>query len=203
MLIKFRHDPGSIKKIVWSSAWQSQTIIAIKLQLIYDCESLNCGIGIDDVSGEEPMDKELIRRSIRRAKLRATASRISVMDSLYKAARPLAHSELVESLVPEGFDRASIFRNLIDLTEAGLVSRTDLGDHVWRFFAHDSEDPSSSESHYTRHPHFVCIECGGVQCLESVEVFVKKGRRQAPKSIGRKDVEINFRGYCDDCSTAP
>lgn len=146
------------------------------------------------------MDKELIRQIIRKAGLRATASRISVIEKLCLEGRPLTHADLVEELVPEGFDRASIFRNLVDLTEAGLISRTDLGDHVWRFFASDEKNPIRYESHYTQHPHFVCIECGGVQCLESVEVSVKKGRRRAPKAIARRDVEINIRGCCDACS---
>ncbi len=149
------------------------------------------------------MNKNLIRQNIRKTGLRATASRISVIYRLHEADRPLTHSELVDSLVPEGFDRASIFRNLSDLTEAGLISRTDLGDHVWRFSTRDGANPSRSVSHYTQHPHFVCIECGGVQCLESVRVSVRKGRRQVPKSIAQRNVEINFRGYCDNCRTIP
>ncbi len=147
------------------------------------------------------MDTERIRQNIRKAELRATTGRISVMERLHRARRPLTHSELVAAMVPEGFDRASIFRNLVDLTEAGLISRTDLGDHVWRFSAKDENDYSRSESHYTQHPHFVCIECGDVQCLESVRVSVKKGRR-APRAVGQRQVEINFRGYCDDCSAS-
>jgi Fur family ferric uptake transcriptional regulator len=146
------------------------------------------------------MDKERIRQQIRNAGLRATASRISVIERLHQVGRPLTHSDLSEALVPEGFDRASIFRNLTDLTEVGLISRTDLGDHVWRFYAAD--EPTRPESHYAQHPHFVCIECGGVQCLEAVEVSVKSGRRKAPKAVVRRDVEINFRGYCDACIAA-
>ena len=145
------------------------------------------------------MEIEGIRQHLRDAGLRATASRIAVIERLLEAGRPLTHSDVADALVPQGFDRASIFRNLADLTEAGLVSRTDLGDHVWRFYAGDVNDLGTVESHYAQHPHFVCIECGNVQCLEAVEVFIKAGRRRAPKAVLRRDVEVNLRGQCDTC----
>jgi Fur family ferric uptake transcriptional regulator len=145
------------------------------------------------------MDRERIREQIRQAGMRATASRIAVIEKLRSAGRPLTHGDLSDELVPKGFDRASIFRNLVDLTQAGLVSRTDLGDHAWRFHAAGGEDLSGLESSYARHPHFVCIECGGIQCLEAVEVTVKAARKRAPKAVLRTNVEINFRGHCDAC----
>ena len=111
----------------------------------------------------------------------------------------MTHGELSEELVPRGFESSSIFRNLVDLTEAGLVSRTDLGDRTWRYHAAGGEDLPGLESMDVRHPHFVCIECGGIQCLEAVEVTVKAPRKRAPKAVLRTNVEINFRGYCDAC----
>jgi Fur family ferric uptake transcriptional regulator len=146
------------------------------------------------------MDRERIREQIRRAGMRATTSRIAVIEKLREVGRPMTHGDLSDELVPKGFDRASIFRNLVDLTQAGLVSRTDLGDHAWRYHA-GGEDLPGQESSYTRHPHFVCVECGGVQCLDAVEVTVKAVRkRRAPKAVLRKNVEISFRGYCDACN---
>jgi Fur family ferric uptake transcriptional regulator len=135
---------------------------------------------------------ERIRQRIRAVGKRATPGRIAVIQCLLEVARPMTHADLADRLEPEGFDRASLFRNLMDLTEVGLLSRTDLGDHVWRFYLGDLE----TEVHH--HPHFVCVACGQTLCLENVEVSIKAGRR-APRSVRERQAEINIRGRCDDC----
>ena len=84
----------------------------------------------------------LIRQILRDASLRCTPARISVLQKLRASNSPLTHAEIAETLVPVGFDKATVFRNLTDLTDAGLVSRTELGDHVWRF---EVRDPSAAE----------------------------------------------------------
>ena len=85
-----------------------------------------------------------IRSEIRGAGMRSTAPRISVLERLRRAVAPLSHAEITEELVPLGFDRATIYRNLVDLAEAGLVSRVELGDHVWRYEIRRSE-PGNGE----------------------------------------------------------
>src|SRR5262249_51613824 len=73
-----------------------------------------------------------LRGRIHAVGLRSTGSRLAVLRRLEQARTPVTHADIVNDLAPQGFDRATIYRNLIDLTEAGLASRTDLGDHVWR-----------------------------------------------------------------------
>jgi len=136
-----------------------------------------------------------LRSRIRAAGLRATAPRVAVLRSLLGAKAPQSHAELSEQLAPEGWDRATIYRNLIDLTEVGLVRRADLGDHVWRF-----ETRSEGEGHREEdHPHFLCNECGDVVCLPG-EVVQIKPARGAPRALRRKGIEIQIRGRCDRCA---
>lgn len=137
-----------------------------------------------------------LRTAIRNSGLRATAARVAVYNCLVEAGGPLTHGEVCDQLAGSGFDRATVYRNLADLTEAQLVKRTDLGDHLWRFelvrenaSTHEAEDP---------HAHFVCTECGTVECLpeEAVTVQSVKG---APQSLKKRKVEIQVRGTCNDC----
>jgi Fur family transcriptional regulator, ferric uptake regulator len=136
-----------------------------------------------------------LRARIRAAGLRVTAPRVSVLRSLLDASAPQSHSELAERLASEGWDRATIYRNLTDLTEAGLARRTDLGDHVWRFEVQAEGQAHGAESH----PHFLCNECGDVVCLpdESVKLSPARG---APRALRKKGVEIQIRGRCDRCA---
>lgn len=141
---------------------------------------------------------DLIRGLIRDAGLRATRGRVVVYTCLDDAAAPVSHGELVERLVPEGFDRATIYRNLTDLTQVGLVRRIDVGDHTWRFeltAANDEHEAHGAEEH----PHFVCVDCGQVQCLEGVKLQVSPSG-DAPQSVQSRQVQIHLRGVCDQCS---
>jgi Fur family ferric uptake transcriptional regulator len=139
-----------------------------------------------------PEEVETVRTMIRNAGVRATPARIAAMQELRSASAPLTHAELSDRLVPLGFDKATVFRNLNDLAEIGLVARTELGDHVWRFEAIDPDHPDKSG-----HPHFVCTSCGTVQCLEPME-FTTVSRRKAA-SIGRI-TDILLKGECSDCA---
>ena len=128
---------------------------------------------------------------LRGAGLRSTTARIAVLQRLQSARAPLSHAELADELTPLGFDKATVFRNLTDLTDAGLVVRTELGDHVWRFEIHDRQHGRQG-----KHPHFVCITCGSVTCLGGVKLPPRLTARG--KNVGSV-TEILLRGYCRNC----
>jgi Fur family ferric uptake transcriptional regulator len=137
---------------------------------------------------------EKVREQLREAGLRCTAARLWVMQHLVEAASPLTHAQVADSLEPRGFDRATIYRNLIELTEAGLLSRIELGDHVWRF---EMRRPGGAEN--VDHPHFVCVQCGDVSCLPSLSVNIKPAPGTKRSPIG-KITEVLLKGRCEQCS---
>ncbi len=95
-------------------------------------------------------------------------ARLAVMRELLVARNPLdPRSGRRAAGRACGFDRATIYRNLIELSDAGLLLRVELGDHVWRFEARRNDADGPPE-----HPHFVCVDCGEVSCLSSVKVRI-------------------------------
>lgn len=139
-------------------------------------------------------DLDLLQKRLREAGLRSTGPRVAVLRQLIGQAAPVSHAELCHELKKDGLDRATIYRNLIDLTEVGIVSRVDLGDHVWRF-----ELTSKGGDHEGSHPHFVCSDCGSVSCLTDSAVRITRGKR-APKSLATKNVAIQITAQCDACA---
>ncbi|MBX3189574.1 MAG: transcriptional repressor [Labilithrix sp.] len=130
---------------------------------------------------------------LRGAGLRSTGPRVAVLRDLLGRAAPASHADLCDALRRDGFDRATLYRNLIDLADAGIVSRVDLGDHVWRF-----EVKRRKGDHVANHPHFVCSACGVVSCLPDVAVRITRGP-SAPRSLASKDVAIQLTALCDAC----
>ncbi|QDU16191.1 Peroxide operon regulator [Gimesia maris] len=135
-----------------------------------------------------------IRELLREYGVRATPARITVMQELRAATSPLSHADLADKLVPLGFDRATVFRNLNDLADAELILRAELGDHVWRFETFDPDRPAGE-----KHPHFVCEGCGSITCLDTME-FTPVSKRRA-RAVGRI-TEILLKGHCLDCDAA-
>jgi Fur family ferric uptake transcriptional regulator len=133
-----------------------------------------------------------LRSRLRASGLRATPARLVVLSFLESAPRPVSHADLVEALADSSIDRVTLYRNLTDLTQVGLVRRADLGDHVWRF------ESAQSKSGHAEHPHFTCVECGEIACLSEASVRVAQGKG-IPRSA-RRALEIQIRGVCDRCS---
>lgn len=135
-----------------------------------------------------------MKQALRDAGLRATSARAAVLRCLIEAQRPLTHGDVCEQLANLGYDRATLYRNLIDLTDVGLAIRTDLGDHLWRF------ELAGRESHdEVAHPHFVCSGCGSVRCLPEDALDVRPVRG-LPRSVQKRQVEIQIRGLCNACA---
>ncbi len=136
-----------------------------------------------------------LQAELRSHGLRSTSPRLAVLAHLQRATSPLSHGEITEALAGHGFDRATVYRNLMDLAERRILVRSDLGDHVWRFELRRQEHASG---HGTDHPHFVCTDCGDIECLPPVAVRVV-GAEGAPRALAQKAVEVQVKGLCDDC----
>lgn len=130
---------------------------------------------------------DALREQLRGAGLRVTGGRVQVLRALGEIDGPISHGELAEQLGSQDLDRVTVWRILLALTEAGLVDRTDVGDHTWRF-----ELRNTSMGH-DPHPHFMCTECRTVTCLPREAVHV------APR-IGRGVTEVQLKGRCERCA---
>jgi len=167
------------------------------------------------MSKPEALAPDAVRRLVREAGLRCTDARLAVLQYLLTALGPQTHAEVSEALDHRGFDRATIYRNLTELTEGKLVTRVDLGDHVWRFEA-KRHAAGSGHGHGGDHPHFVCTNCGEVSCLDDVNVAItsrpgvarspaiasgKTGKKPTPgKRQGLPAVmEVLLKGTCENC----
>lgn len=124
--------------------------------------------------------------------LRATPARIAVLHLLQLASRPLSHAEVVDRLADRGWNRATLYRNLVDLAETGLARKTELGDRVWRFEVAGAAHSSRS------HPHFICTGCGEVSCLDGVAIKLAAESDES-RDLMSQPLEIQVRGICAAC----
>jgi len=136
--------------------------------------------------------QEWAREKIRSAGLRATPARIATLRVLHGSESPLTHAEVSDELQDLEIDKATVFRNLTDLVSRNVIRRSALGDNVWRFeiIKESAHEPDS-------HPHFVCIDCGSVSCMEDVEL---KRTSTSKSPLFERITEIVLRGHCNECA---
>ena len=137
------------------------------------------------------MTVQSAREALRATGLRSTTSRVAVLQHVAAASKPLSHADVSDVLVPEGYDKSTLYRCLVELADAGLLARLDAGDHAWRFELKDGE-----EEHGPEHPHFVCVDCGKVTCLQDVEVKISPPKKSS--AMGQV-TEIFLKGHCKEC----
>jgi Fur family ferric uptake transcriptional regulator len=119
--------------------------------------------------------------------IRVTEQRLAVLRALAGHQKQVSFPELVEELRPEGLDRATVYRNLTSMADAGILIRTRLADGVSRY-----ELPQWGASMHAEHLHLVCIDCGNVSCLPTSAVSLHGDAK-------RRVTEVQLRGHCASC----
>ncbi len=135
------------------------------------------------------MDAEAIKRSLAGSGLRCTPQRYAVMAFLLEHNKHPTASEIFEAVnrVDPRSSRATTYKNLRDLVEAGLVREVAVEGRSARFDAKG-----------LRHHHFICDRCGNVEDIEWCDV-----PKPASGSLGKRilrECELIFRGLCTKCA---
>lgn len=132
------------------------------------------------------------KAQIRGAGLRATAPRIAVLQLLMSTDKPLSHTEVVDALGSNTWDQATLYRNLLKLTEVGLARAVSKVDGIVRYQARGDDDGLHL------HPHFSCKSCGTVECLPDATLELS-GKVTSLWNRSLVDSEMQLVGECPSC----
>ncbi len=138
------------------------------------------------------LTKGQIKSLLRERGLRATGPRLAVVHALAAQPGPVSHSQLVKVMSGSDMDAATIYRNLMRLTDTGLLRVVSRANGMARY---EFTAGRSDETH--AHAHFVCSTCDRVSCLPEAVV-------SSPKVDGRwaaslSDAKLVVRGTCPEC----
>jgi Fur family ferric uptake transcriptional regulator len=121
-----------------------------------------------------------------------TAPRKLVFETLTKTAhQPLSMTELIQKT--KGFaDRASVYRAVAALEDAGIVQRLHMG---WK---HKLELSDDFQEH---HHHLSCIKCGQViHSEEDNELEIRIHRLAQLHGFAITNHQLEIRGLCTECA---
>lgn len=131
-------------------------------------------------------------RRLREQGLRATRERRSILAHAFKHFGHFQAADLLASLHRHGHrvSRATVYRTIAHLVEAGLLRRHELGDRGTVY------EPVFGREH---HEHMVCVRCGRI--LEFVEHDIEKLQEEVCRRHGFRPLShtLHIQGICGNC----
>jgi len=122
-----------------------------------------------------------------------TPNRRRVLEVVGNNSSPLAAQEIFETLSRTfSINRVTVYRILDLLVEKALVNRISGGGRSFVYGLAPNEN-------HPAHPHFYCMHCGNIQCLnpESLNIDLEPMQRTFAGVI--ENVEIRVDGVCKNC----
>jgi Fur family transcriptional regulator, ferric uptake regulator len=122
---------------------------------------------------------------------RVTHQRLLVANALAAAGRQLTADELYRLLRRRepSIGRATVFRTLETLVDAGVARRLELSGHVYAYVACQPD----------HHHHLACTRCGRVEDID--EAYVRPIANRVEREMGFEidDARLDFYGRCASC----
>ena len=139
----------------------------------------------------KPTSSETARRRLLERGQRVTAARLAILQMLLDALCALSHHDVEAGMreIGEHFDRVTLYRVLEWLVVQGLAHKVAAEDRSWRFNAILDGDH--------QHPHFHCLKCGEVRCLDTLHPAFVLG---LPPGYTLQRAELTLHGACPACS---
>ena len=124
------------------------------------------------------------------AGLRRTGPRLSILNALLDAGRPVTHEQITVRLAEAAPNKVTIYRVLESLVEANIVHKAFLRERAWHFELADRCTASQC------HPHFTCINCEKTYCFTDTALPMAK----SPRGFTILHQRVQLEGLCPKCS---
>ena len=123
---------------------------------------------------------------------RPTAQRLVVLEALRRAAHTVTAQELFEQLRDSHplLGRATVFRSLDSLVDAGLAQRFERPGHVYAYAACSAE----------HHHHLVCTSCDTTIEIDEASIAVLTRELSARHGFTVHHSSLDFYGQCSRCA---
>jgi Fur family ferric uptake transcriptional regulator len=129
------------------------------------------------------------KRQLKTGGLKITAARLSLLDILKHAKKPLSIKEIAKSL--GGPDLATLYRNIESLMDLRLVKRISLKDRQSYYELADDG---------RHHHHLVCTNCGRLADVKIPEINLSKSFLKNHGFAKVTDHSLEFFGLCAKCA---
>ena len=132
-----------------------------------------------------------VKKILDKKEVRITAMRQMLLEYFLEKNKILGLGEL-EKAFPRA-DRITIYRTLKTFEGKGIIHSISNGTSEVKYAL--CNEFCSPAQHADSHPHFQCVKCNKLECLENV--FVPQV--ELPRGYSMESVEMTIQGICVDC----
>ena len=136
------------------------------------------------------MNTNQIKELLQKKKLKATKTRIGVLEKMQKTNSAISYSVIQKEM--KQTDRVTLYRTLEALKENGVIHKA-FQDNNEIYYA-ICDNTCDDEKHLHEHLHFKCVKCKAITCEEINEEI----QITMPNFIINK-VSVNVEGFCFKC----
>jgi Fur family ferric uptake transcriptional regulator len=138
-------------------------------------------------------DRHRYAERLQRSGLGHTELRETVLAIVGDSPHPLTAGEIVAAVRHERhMDKVTCYRILDLLVQHGVVARLSSADRAFRYGLAEKEERA-------RHPHFFCVKCGEISCLDPVKLNLDIEDFQRSRGCTVQRVEVRLDGICSKC----
>jgi Fur family ferric uptake transcriptional regulator len=135
---------------------------------------------------------DFFQERLRRRGFRMTAERRAILERVVRSSGHFDADSLLRSLRADGesVSRATVYRTIGHLVDAGLLRKYDLGDR------HTQYEPAVGKEH---HEHMICVVCGEI--LEFVEKRIETLQDEVCRRHDFRPLShtLHIHGICAKC----
>ncbi|MBP3193149.1 Fur family transcriptional regulator [Natronogracilivirga saccharolytica] len=137
------------------------------------------------------------REVLQKHGLKATATRIRVLEVLMNSDIALSHNDITERLDDASPDKVTLYRTLNAFVSCGLAHKVATEDRNWLYALQMHDGGTSMQP--DDHAHFICDECERIYCLPMDAEYLKPA---VPSDRGFiiKSQEFRLHGTCPECN---
>ena len=131
------------------------------------------------------------REMLKAAKLYCTKHRITIINVLLRAGKPLSQDQIALRCGKKQFDKVTIYRTFESLLKAGLIHKAFMDKRASHF------ELARNCTENQCHPHFTCTNCGNTHCLTDMSLPMATSPH---KGFIIKRQKVHLEGLCPGCA---
>lgn len=129
----------------------------------------------------------------RKNRVELTPHRKIVFRILTSAKKALTPKDILKEIHRKApMDKVTLYR-ILDLFVKKRIIRRITG---FQGFIHYE---INCEEHYPLHPHFVCRDCGDIECLNDLDLSGIRNTIKRKRRIQKEDIDLKLEGVCAKC----
>jgi len=122
-----------------------------------------------------------------------TQVRSEIIRILLQSALALSVSEIRQRFQTP-CDRVTLYRNLKTFTQKGIIHQIFIDNQDSKYVL--PENIIKPEMEYNEHPHFKCVRCNSVRCLNDLSI----GSLSLPEGYRKLETNVVVFGLCNECN---